>query len=152
MHRRAEHGAALLVTMLILIALALLGVTTLNAVMGDQQVSGYQTRGRVAFHAAEAGLSAAMANIDGVGTPTIPSASLGDAVIYPYGQPSYGPDPDAAPAVDDLGWRNASEMNIRTRGNGPRYIVQYWKLNVVGNAPGGSTSRVEAATGVLRGI
>jgi len=118
--RRAERGAALLVTMLIMIALALLGVTTLNAVMGDQQISGYQTRTRIAFHAAEAGLATTLANLDGVGAPVIASASLGDAVIYPNGQPAYGPDPAVATPVEDLGAQAAQGMNLRIGGGGPR--------------------------------
>jgi hypothetical protein len=148
---RREHGVALLVTMMILIALALMGVTTLNAVMGDQQVSGFQTRGRVAFHAAEAGLAAATANLDGVGAPTIPTGSLGDATLYPYGQPGFGPDAIVPTPVEDLGATGAQGMNLRIGGGGPRYQVQFWKMNVQGTAPGGSLSRVEVAAGVLRG-
>jgi Tfp pilus assembly protein PilX len=137
--------------MIIMIALGLMGVATLASVMDDQQVSGFQNRGRVAFHAAEAGLAATTANIDGVGVPTVPSASLGDATIYPHGQPAYGPDPTVTPAVEDLGATGADGMNLRIGGGGPRYQVQFWKINVQGTAPGGSMRRIEVATGVLRG-
>ena len=148
---RRHAGTALLVTMMILVALSMMGLATLNSVLGDQQVAGFQTRGRIAFHAAEAGLGAAIASVDGVGTPIIPTASLGDSSLYPYGQPSYGPDATIVDPVEDLGATGAQGMNLRIGGGGPRYQVQYWKLNVQGTAPGGSLSRIEAATGVLRG-
>ena len=148
---RRERGAALLVTMVIMVALALLGVSTLASVMGDQQVSGLQTRGRMAFHAAEAGVSAVIGGMNGAQVPFIPNASLGDAVIYPNGQPGYGPDATVANPVTDLGAVGAQGMNLRIGSGGPRYQVQYWRLNLAGTAPGGSISRIELATGVLRG-
>ena len=149
--RRRQSGAALLVTMMVMLALALMGVTTLNSVRGDQQIAGFQARSRVAFHAAEAGLAAATAALDGVNAPIIPTGSLGDGATYPNGQPAYAPDASMANPVEDLGATGAQGMNLRIGGGGPRYQVQYWKLNVQGTAPGDSLSRIEAATGVLRG-
>jgi len=149
--RRREHGAALIITMLVMVALAFLGMSTLASVMSDQQISGFQARSRVAFHAAEAGLATVMGGLNGAGTPVINTASLGDAVIYPNGQPGYGPDPAVATPIEDLGAVGASGMNLRIGNGGPRYQVQYWKMNVQGTAPGGSVSRVEVAAGVLRG-
>jgi hypothetical protein len=148
---RRESGAALLVTMVIMVALALLAISTLGTVMGDQQVSGFQTRGRMAFHAAEAGLATVLANMNGAQAPVIPTAALGDASLYPYGQPAYGPDLTVANPVTDLGALGAQGMNLRIGSGGPRYQVQYWRLNLAGSAPGGSISRIELATGVLRG-
>jgi hypothetical protein len=96
-------------------------------------------------------MSDVQSSLDGAGAPTINSASLGDTTIYPYGQPSYGPDTAVTAPVEDLGAVGAQGMNLRIGGGGPRYQVQYWKLNVQGNAPGGSVARIEAAVGVLRG-
>lgn len=149
--RRREHGAALIVTMIVMIALAFLGMSTLASVMSDQQISGFQTRSRLAFHAAEAGLATVMANLNGAGTPVINAASLGDTSLYPNGQPGYGPDTTVPNPIEDLGAVGASGMNLRIGNGGPRYQVQYWKMNVQGTAPGGSVSRVEVAAGVLRG-
>ncbi len=148
---RRERGAALIITMIVLIALAFLGMSTLATVMSDQQISGFQTRSRVAFHAAEAGLATVMGNLNGAGTPVISVASLGDTSLYPNGQPAYGPDVSVANPIEDLGAVGASGMNLRIGNGGPRYQVQYWKMNVQGTAPGGSMSRVEVAAGVLRG-
>jgi len=148
---RGEGGAALLVTMMILIALALLGMTTLQTVMSDQQVSGYQTRSRMAFQAAEAGLAVVRGSLDGTNTPTIAAVSLADAATYPHGQPSYGPDPNIAQPVTDMGASAAQGMNLRIGGGGPKYQLQYWRVNVQGTAPGGSVSRVEMVAGVLKG-
>lgn len=148
---KRERGAALLVVMLIMIALAFLGISTLAAVMGDQQVSGYQNRSRISLHAAEAGMADVQSRLNGTGVPTINTATLGDDVIYPHGRPGYGPDPAVTNPVEDLGSAGASGMNLRIEGGGPRYQVRFWRLNVRGTGPGGSVSRVEAAVGVLQG-
>jgi hypothetical protein len=148
---RRQSGAALLVTMIVMVALSLLGLSTLKTVMGDQQVSGYQAQSRSALHAAEAGLAQVQSNMSGAGAPVIDDAKLGDSSIYPHGQPGYGPDPAVAEPVEDLGAVGAQGMNLRVGNGGPRYQVQYWKLNVRGTGPGGSSARVEAAIGVMRG-
>lgn len=148
---RRESGTALLVTMIILIALALLGMSTLDSVMRDQVVSGFQTSRSLAFQAAEAGVAVARSEMDGAGTPQLVQTSIGDPALYPQGQPSYGPDPNAAEPVKDLGASGASGMNLRIGGGGPKYQVQYWRLQVQGTAPGGTVSRIEVAAGVLKG-
>lgn len=149
--QRRREGTALLVTMIILVALAFLGMAALESVMRDQQISGYQTRGRVAFHAAEAGLATTRAALDGASTPVITVAALGDTSLYPHGQPAFGPDPNVTQPVQDLGAVAASGMNLRIGAGGPQYQVQYWRINVQGTAPGGTISRAEMAVGVLRG-
>jgi hypothetical protein len=41
-------------------------------------------------------------------------------------------------------------MNIRVDENGAaQFQLRYWRVRVQGDAPGGSTARVEFATGVL---
>ncbi len=149
--RVRESGTAMLVTMVIMVALSLLGLSTLRTVMGDQQVSGFQARSRTALHAAEAGLAQVQADMNGAAAPEITTSTLGDSTLYPHGQPSYGPDPTVAQPVEDLGAVGANGMNLRVGGGGPRYQVQYWKLNVRGTGPGGSVARVEAAIGIMRG-
>ena len=89
--------------------------------------------------------------MSGAGAPQIVAANLGDSSLYPHGMPGYGPDPSVTVPVEDLGAVGANGMNLRVGGGGPRYQVQYWKLNVQGTGPGGSVSRVEAAIGVMRG-
>ena len=148
---RRRNGSALLVVMILLVSLAFLGMSTLETVMADQQSSGFHARKTVAFHAADGGLATVHAQLDGVTTPVIPNTSLGDSTLYPHGQPGFGPDPNAGAPVQDLGAIAPQGMNLRIGGGGPRYQVQYWRFQVQGTAPGGSTSRVELAAGVLRG-
>ena len=134
-----------------LVALAFLGMSTLETVMYDRQSSGFHARKTVAFHAADAGISIAQAQLDGVATPVIPNLDLGDAGLYPHGQPSFRPDPNSASPVLDLGAVAPQGMNLRIGGSGPRYQVQYWRFRVQGIGPGGTASRVELAAGVLKG-
>ncbi len=148
---RRQCGAALIVTMVILVALALLGMSLLDEVMRDQQISGYQAQSRLAFHAAEAGLAEAQSQMDGATTPSISNTTLGDTYVYPHGQPSFQADPNIADPIEDMGAMAAQGMNLRIGGGGPRYQVQYWKFNVQGTAPGGTISRVEMVAGVLKG-
>lgn len=149
--KTGENGNALLVTMMMLIALALLGMSSLDSVMQDQQSSGFHARRSMAFHAAEAGVSIAQAELQGGATPALIATAIGDTGIYPHGQPTYGPDPNATEPVKDLGATAASGMNLRIDGGGPKYQVQYWRFQVQGNAPGGTISRIEVAAGVLKG-
>ncbi len=149
--KRRQRGSALLIVMVMLVALAFLGMSTLETVMHDRQSSGFHARKTAAFHAADAGIATVHAQVDGVSAPVIPNALLGDAGLYPHGQPSFGPDPNSTAPVLDLGAVAARGMNLRITGGGPRYQVQYWRFQVQGTAPGGSVSRVELAAGVLRG-
>ena len=56
---RREEGFALLVTMLTLALVSTVAVASLDTVMRDRQVAGYQMRSRAALYAAEAGVASA---------------------------------------------------------------------------------------------
>jgi len=149
--RKNERGSALLITMMLLIALALLGMSSLDSVMQDQQASGFHARRSMAFHAAEAGVAIMRSDLQGGAAPVLNVTEIGDAALYPNGRPSYGPDPNSAEPIKDLGATAASGMNLRIDGGGPKYQVQYWRFQIQGSAPGGTISRIEVAAGVLKG-
>ena len=85
------------------------------------------------------------------GTPTVPATTMGDATLYPYGQPSYRTDATAADPIEKAGTGSSAgtrSTSARAAAGAP-FEVQYWKIRVQGEAPGGSIARVEVLTGAL---
>jgi hypothetical protein len=149
--RREESGFALLITVLIMVMLVSLGFASMNLVQRDQQIAGFQNRKRVALNAAEAGVSVAMQTLASNGSPSIPSSQLGDSALYPQGRPSFQSDTTVAEPVKDLGSGILSGMGLGIgQNNSNQFQVQYWRLNVQGDGPGGTVARVEVVTGSLQ--
>ena len=148
--RPREAGIALLASVLLLLMLASIGLASLNVVERDQQVAGYLNRKAIALHAADAGIARALSEMAATGTPSVPATSIGDAALYPYGQPSYRTDATAATPIEKSGKGSLGghTLNIGA-GGGAQFEVQYWKIRVQGEAPGGSIARVEVLTGAL---
>ena len=87
--RKREQGAALLIAMLVLVLVSALATAALETVMRDQQISSIQARKRLALQAAEAGVAAAQESIaSGSSNPNVNLTMLGDAALYPMGQPT----------------------------------------------------------------
>jgi Tfp pilus assembly protein FimT len=148
--KRRDAGFAILLTVLVLVILASLGLASMSTVQRDQQVAGVLNRKKMALHAADAGVAVAMQTASTTGTPSVATASLGDTGVFPYGQPSYSEDASDGDAVESLGLGGMAGMNLRVDENGtPQFQLQYWRVRVQGDAPGGSTARVEFATGAL---
>jgi hypothetical protein len=149
--RPREAGMALLMAVLLLLMLATIGLASLNVVERDQQVAGYLNRKAMALHAADAAVSRALASMAITGTPTVPAETTGDPALYPSGQPSYRPDPTAAAPIEKAGTSGVPGMGLTggMGGTGAAYSVQYWKIRVQGEAPGGSIARVEVLTSAL---
>lgn len=150
--RPREAGIALLASVLLLLMLASIGLASLNVVERDQQVAGYLNRKAIALHAADAGVARALSEMSASAThtPSVPTTAMGDATLYPYGQPSYRTDPNSANPIEKAGkgQLGGHTLNIGTNG-GATFEVQYWKIRVQGEAPGGSVARVEVLTGAL---
>ena len=148
--RRLREGSALLIAMLMLVLMGLIGIAALDAVTRDRQVAGYLNRKKLAFYAAEAGVAEALESLKNDLTPSVSTTSLGDSTIYPYGRPSYRPDPTVADPVEPLGLGGMSGMNMNIgQGGAPTFQLSYWRVNVQGDAPGGSVARLEVAAGSL---
>ena len=151
-HPRArEAGIALLASVLLLLMLASIGLAALNVVERDQQVAGYLNRKAIALHAADAAVARALGTLAATGTPSVPATSMGDSSLYPAGQPSYRTDTTAADPIDKAGTGSLPGYQIGGAGGGAQapYSIQYWKIRVQGEAPGGSIARVEVLTGAL---
>lgn len=148
--RSGNEGFALFITVMLLLMLASLAFAGLETVQRDQQVAGHLNRKRMALHAADAGIAKALETLSQTGTPTIPTTQLGDASLYPHGRPSYEADTSDGAAVETLGTGGVPGFNLQPNQNGsPQFQMQYYKIRVQGNAPGGSTARIEFATGSI---
>ncbi|MCZ6782492.1 MAG: hypothetical protein O7G30_04195 [Proteobacteria bacterium] len=152
--QRREEGAALLIAMLLLVMMGMLGLAALDTVTLDQQVAAFQNQKRLAFYAAEAGVTEALATLETTGTPVVQPTSLGDAATYPYGQPSYQRDPTGgvADAIKPLDGGGTMEgMNLQTVGDGgSKYQLQFWRIRVLGQGPFGASSRIEVGAAAFR--
>lgn len=148
--RRSEAGAALLIAVLVLVLLGLLGLAALDTVKRDQQVAGFENRSTIAFFAAEAGIAKGLETLTTTQTPTVPPTSLGDSSIFPYGRPSYRPDPTVTDPIDPIGAGAFPGMSINI-GDGatPTYQLRYWRIRMQGQGPGGSVARAESVVGAL---
>jgi hypothetical protein len=148
--QKHEGGSALLVTVMLLMMLGLLGLAALNTTTRDQQVAGVENRKRMALYAADAGISEAFGRLTTTQTPGVSTTSIGDTTIFPYGQPSYQPDPTTATPIKDLGNAPFPGMGLNIGEGGlPTYQMNYWRIRVQGLAPGGTQAKVEAVTGSL---
>ncbi|HEY5656236.1 MAG TPA: hypothetical protein VIY27_00460 [Myxococcota bacterium] len=143
-------GFALLLAVLLLLLLASIGFAALDTVQRDQQTAGYANRKRLALNAAEAAVARAQQTLRDNGTPTVPYTVLGDTTIFPHGQPSFRTDPNEADPIESLGVGGMPGMNLVIDQNGAAsYQIQFWRIQVQGDAPGGSKARVEVVSGSL---
>jgi hypothetical protein len=148
--RRGEAGSALLIAVLMLVLMGLIGIAALDAVTRDGQVAGYLNRKKMAFYAAEAGVAEALESLKNDPSPTVNQTALGDSSLYPHGQPSYRLDPTVSDPVKALGLAGMNGMNLNIgQGGAPTFQLSYWRVNVQGDAPGGSVARLEVVAGGL---
>lgn len=148
--RRREGGAALLVSILLLTAMALIGFASLNTVMRDREVTGATSMSQTALYGADAALAASLEKIrtSAVGNQIVigdclpgdvPSATLGNGV-------SYGPDTTATSTqICMLAAAEPCEEYASSIEQGqPIYLYTLWNVRAQGVAPGGATARVQA--------
>jgi hypothetical protein len=141
---RRERGSALLVAVLMLVLMGAIGLAGLNTVTQDRQTAGFQSRKRVAFYAAEAGIAEGRETMRNGATPTVSTTTVGDSSSFPHGLPSYQPED-----VTDLGTTAVPGFQLRTSGNGPTYQLHFFRVRVQGQAAGGTTARVEVVANTI---
>lgn len=162
--RRRESGAALFVAVLMLAMMGLVGLASLDTVMRDRQVAGFQSRARTALYAAEAGVAwgqglifqqvQALA-VEGVSAlyafdPVFPTEGapqfLGNGAIT---NPSFMQDPDPAvtQAVDYLGKGHDCEGWVMSDEYGSaQWREALFDVRVEGRTPEGARARIQAIT------
>ena len=146
LRRRRESGSALLVAMLLLALMGVIGLASLNTVMRDRQVAGFQNQAQTALYAADAGIAegldvlrrevvgAALAPGDCL-TGNIPSRSLSNGATY-AAEPGSGICmlASADPCSElDASWEQQSAV----------YLNTIWDVRALGTAPAGASSRLQ---------
>jgi len=143
-----QEGAALFVAVLILALMGALGIMAFNTVLVDRQVAGFQNRARTAFYAAEAAAAEGRSLVRSVGsrsqTPNLNPRPLGDLALYDreFALPSYSGDPAFPNPIRYIGdGTMAGGANLQMRGQ--KFVNTLWQINVQGQSPDGSTTRIE---------
>lgn len=148
--QRREDGAALLMAMMLLVLMGMIGVASLNTVMRDRQVAGFQNLAQTALYAADAGVAGSLdiVRTDIVGaaltpgdclTSTLPTTNIGTGS-------SYQTDPTAS--TNQICMLASAEPCAEIDGSieqgQPVFLYTVWNVRVAGNAPGGATARLQA--------
>jgi len=148
--RRRQQGSTLLIVMLVMAMMGIIGFAGLEAVTRDQRVAGFMKRKKVAFFAAEAGVSAALHALRTTEKPDFAPSTVGDASWFTMGLPAYSLDTSGGPASKNLGVGALPGMNMQIGQNGvPKFTIRFWEVNVKGEAFGGTISRIQFASGAL---
>jgi hypothetical protein len=148
--RKHQQGSALLIVMLVMAMMGLIGFAALEAVTRDQRVAGFAKRKKIAFFAAEAGVSAALHALRINEEPDFPASTVGDASWFAHGLPTYEMDTSSGPAKTNLGKGALPGMNLQTQANNqPKFVIRYWEVKVKGEAFGGTVSRIMFASGTI---
>jgi Tfp pilus assembly protein PilX len=148
--RKRQQGSALLIVMLVMTMMGIIGFAALEAVTRDQRVAGFMKRKKIAFFAAEAGVSEALHALRVNEDPTFAQATVGNASWFAHGLPTYGLDTSAGAASTNLGTGAFPGMNMQiAQNNMPKFTIRYWEVNVKGEAVGGTISRIQFASGTL---
>jgi hypothetical protein len=148
--RKLQQGSALLIAMLVMVMMAIIGFAALEAVTRDQRVSGFLKRKKIAFFAAEAGVTAALYGLRLNDDPTFTQASVGSSSWFANGLPTYSMDTSGGASSSDLGLGALPGMNLQIgQNNAPKFTIRYWEVNVKGEAFGGTVSRIQFASGTI---
>lgn len=118
-HRaRRQSGAALLITLILLLVLTLLGVSSMQSTTMQERMSGNTRDREVAFQAAEAALRAAESWLEAQAVP--PQSGT---AAYVYGEA----DPDQDPQWEQVDWSDDSAVGtlaIDGTYDEARYIIE----------------------------
>ena len=113
---KQQSGAVLVVSMVILVAITMLGITSMKNSLTELTMSGNLRESNLTFQAAEAGLKAA--------ETVIKNTSLAD---YDGSTSMLGKNDIDPDYLDDNTWVQATEANVTLKNiaNKPKYIIHY---------------------------
>lgn len=147
---KREGGAALLMSMLMLVLMGMIGIASLDTVMRDRQVAGFQSLSQTALYAADAGVSEGLDIVrrEIVGAALAPGDCLPTqvpATALANGS-SYAPDATApVPTICMLASAEpCAEIDASIEQGQPIYLYTVWNVRVQGSAPAGATARIQA--------
>ena len=143
-------GSALLVAMVMLALMGMIGFASLDTVMRDRQVAGFQSRAQTALYAADAGVAESLEILKNEITGA--SVAAGDCLVNKLAtvslgnQAQYGPDSTAP--TDEICMVAAAEpcaaLDASIEVGQPIYLNTIWNMRAEGIAVGGATSRIHA--------
>ncbi len=148
-HKR-ERGSALLIVMLVMAMMGIIGFAGLEAVTRDQRVAGFLKRKKIAFFAAEAGVSSALYALRTNGDPTFAQSTVGSTSWFQHGLPTFSMDSSGGAASALLGPGKLEGYNMALKKDGvTQFGLVLWEVNVKGEAIGGTISRIQIANGTI---
>ena len=124
-HLNQQQGAALVVSLIILVAMTLLGITSMKSSSTELTMAGNLRESGLTFQAAEAGLRFAETIIE----DSVSNGIFDDSSESMLGE--FTTDPDY---MESTSWEGATAANVTLAGisNNPRYIIKYlgeWSQN-----------------------
>ena len=150
--KNQQQGAALIVSLVILVAMTMLGITSMRGSSTEIAMAGNLREAGLTFQAAEAGLRSAETIVE----TSASSAMFDGGSLSLLGE--FDNDPDY---LDKSTWEGATELNLSLAGisNNPRYIIKFlgtWAQNPLalvnigqgygGQPPGRITSNYRVTT------
>ncbi|MDJ0833013.1 MAG: PilX N-terminal domain-containing pilus assembly protein [Gammaproteobacteria bacterium] len=123
--KHQQQGAALIISLIILVAMTMLGITSMRGTQTEMAMAGNLREAGLTFQAAEAGLRSAEAIVEDSASPAMfdgTTASLLD---------DDDPDPDY---LEEAAWEPATELNLDLANiaANPKFIIKYlgqWSQN-----------------------
>lgn len=148
--RIRERGSALIITLVVLLALTVLGLGTILLAGADQEVAVYSRTGDQALYVAEAGIywgakqvDADVTLIDPAGGTTLPVESMDNgsgAVVFPgASQPA-----DMAVTVSQSPDSNGKVIQCGLPGYSDRFGSKRFQVISTGTGPGGASRQIQA--------
>jgi Tfp pilus assembly protein PilX len=148
--RKHQQGSALLIVMIVMAMMGIIGFAALESVTRDQRVAGFLKRKKIAFFAAEAGVASALYALKTNGNPTFAQATVGSTSWFEHGLPTYSMDTSGGAASTHLGPGKLEGYNMQLgQGGATQFSLEIWEVNVIGEAIGGTISRIQIANGTL---
>ena len=148
--RKHQRGSALLIVMIVMAMMGIIGFAALESVTRDQRVAGFLKRKKIAFFAAEAGVSSALYALRTNGDPTFAQSTVGSTSWFQHGLPTYSMDSSGGAASKPLGPGKLEGFNMALKKDGvTQFGLELWEVNVKGEAIGGTISRIQIANGTI---
>ncbi|MGH0037789.1 MAG: pilus assembly PilX N-terminal domain-containing protein [Myxococcota bacterium] len=161
---RRQRGTALFVAVLMLAMMGLIGLASMDTVMRDRQVAGFQSRARTALYAAEGGVAWGQGlifnEVQGLAGEGVAALHDYDPAFPTEGAPQYlgdggadnpsfyqDPDPGVAQAVDYLGkGQDCASWIMSDEYGSAQWREALFDVRVEGETPEGASARIQAIT------
>lgn len=143
----SEHGATLLIALMVLVVLGALGATAMNSTTIETTIAGYHRASVQAFYAAETGVHIAINQLSAqieTATQAIPVTNLNGSAIYQFRSGGrHDTEPQPLQFLEARG-RAGYALTRGTSYNPAGYIFYTYKVNATGLGPHNAQREIEA--------